>query len=148
MRSIKRFIAFVVFCGLILLPLISVQAKQIRYQFRFLTQGASAFAPAKSRKIQLRFKTNKKSIFNAFTDSQGNATFLSSRCKEDDPAELIFRSDMPDKTIFRVPVTISCGTEDFPAIAYNFGIYSLTYGKFLVSSFDDLGGPCYDCKSE
>ncbi len=148
MRSIKRFIAFVVFCGLILLPLISVQAKQIRYQFRFLTQGASAFAPAKSRKIQLRFKTNKKSIFNAVTDSQGNATFLSSRCKEDDPAELIFRSDMPDKTMFRVPVTISCGTEDSPAIAYNFGIYSLTYGKFLASSFDDLDGPCYDCKSE
>jgi hypothetical protein len=148
MRITKLFIALIVFCGLILMPLVNVQAKQIRYQFRFLTQGASAFAPAKNRKIQLRFKTNKKSIFNAVTDSQGNATFLSSRCKEDDPAELIFRSDMPDKTTFRVPVTISCGTEDSPATAYNFGIYSLTYGKFLVSNYDDLDGPCYDCKSE
>ncbi len=148
MKITKTFIMLLVCCSLFLLPLISVQAKQIRYQFRFLTQGASAFAPAKSRKIQLRFKTNKKSIFNAVTDSQGNATFLSSRCKEDDPAELIFRSDMPDKTMFRMPVSISCGTEDSLAIAYNFGIYSLTYGKFLVSNYDDLDGPCYDCKSE
>ncbi|MGI8638533.1 MAG: hypothetical protein ACR2MG_01050 [Pyrinomonadaceae bacterium] len=146
MRLVRIFLSLCLLLCLVALSLISVQAKQIRYQFRFLTQGANAYAPAKSRRIQLKFKNSPKITLSASTDSQGMAVFRTARCNEDDPAELIYRSDLPKKTLFRVPVTISCGTEDAKASSYSFGIYSLTYGKFLAIIFDDLDGPCYQCK--
>ena len=134
--------------SLLSLSFFSVQAQQIKYQFRLLIQGANAYAPAKKKQIQLQFKKSPKSTLSAVTDNQGNAVFNSARCNEEDPAELVFRSDFPDKTLYRVPVTISCGTEDAKALSYSFGIYSLTYGKFLAATMDDLDGPCYQCKQD
>ena len=142
------FLSLGVLLCLVSISTLSIQAGQIKYQFRFLTQGANAFAPAANKRIQLRFAKSPKITLSASTDSQGMAVFSSARCSEDDPAELIFKSDLPDKTLFRVPVAISCGTEDTKALSYSFGIYSLTYGKILAATMDDLDGPCYKCKQD
>lgn len=137
---------FVLSCLLLCLAASFVNAKPITYSFQFLTQGASAFAPAERRRIQLRFLNSPKVGFYATTDNQGIANFRIERCSEEDNAELVYRSDFPDKKQQRVDVTISCGTEDAEADSYFMGIYSLTYGKYLASSFDGLDGPCYTCK--
>ncbi len=148
MKRTKVFISLLVLVSLVSLSMVSVQASQIRYEFQFLTQGANAYAPATRKRIQFRFKNAPQITLSATTNSQGKAVFMSSRCNANDPAELIFRSDLPDHARYRVPVKVSCGTEDSKASSYSFGIYSLTYGKFLASIFDDLDGPCYKCKTE
>ena len=125
---------------------IIANGKPIAYRFQLLTQGANAFAPAKARKVQLKFQTAPKTIFSTVTNSQGLAEFRLDRCNEEDRAELIYRSDFPGKQLQRVEVTISCGTEDGEVNSYFMGIYSLTYGKYLASNLDDLGGACNLCK--
>lgn len=146
MKLVRLFLSLCLLLCSVSLSSASVRAEQLRYQFRLLTQGANAYAPAKNKRVQLRFKNSPKVILTVLTDSQGMAVFRTARCNADDPAELIYRSDLPKNTLFRVPVTISCGTEDAKASSYSYGIYSLTYGKFLASIFDDLDGPCYQCK--
>jgi hypothetical protein len=146
MKNLIRFTGIVLILSLVAFLPVNVSAKQIRYQFRFLTQGANAYKPASQRKIQLIFKYLPKTTLVATTDKQGNAVFRTSRCKADDPAELVFRSDMPDKKLLRVPISTSCGTEDSPATSYNLGVFSLTYGKFLAISAEEIDGPCYSCK--
>lgn len=146
MKFIKSLMICCVLSSLIISGAISASGKNTLYQFQFLTQGASAFAPAKKRRVQLRFLNSPKVGVSALTDAQGIANFSLERCNEEDNAELVYRSDLPNKKLHRVEVTISCGTEDAEATSYFMGIYSLTYGKYLASNFDGLDGPCYLCK--
>jgi hypothetical protein len=148
MRFIKSFVFTFALLSLVLSSASFAHGKTILYRFQFLTQGASAFAPADNKRIQLRFQNSPKVGFYANTNDQGIADFKLERCNEEDNAELVYRSDFADKKQQRVQVTISCGTEDVEATSYFMGIYSLTYGKYLASSLDGLDGPCYSCKQE
>jgi hypothetical protein len=134
---------------LIQLPLKAIgQSKKssILYKFRLLAQGANAFAPASRKKIKLRFTKSPQITLSGITNSQGMVSFSTKRCNEEDTAELIYQSDLTDKELYRVKVDISCGTEDGPVKFYDFGIFSLTYGKRLAANLDELEGPCYKCK--
>ncbi len=146
MKFIKSFVSCCILSCLVMSFATFANGKAITYSFQFLTQGASAFAPANNRRIQLRFQNSPKVGFYATTDDQGIANFRLERCNEEDNAELVYRSDFPDKKQQRVEVTISCGTEDAEATSYFMGIYSLTYGKYLANNLDGLDGPCYSCK--
>ncbi len=148
MKFIKILLLSAVLLTLTMPSLAAAKPRAILYQFRFLIQGANAYAPAKGQRIQLKFKKSPAQTFAAVTDLQGFANFRLTRCKDDDPAELIFRSDFANHRLYRVPVDISCGTEDSPAKAYNFCLYSLTFGKYLVSSPDKLDGTCRLCKKD
>jgi hypothetical protein len=132
------------------LPLnVAAQSKKspISYKFRLLTQGASAFAPASRKNIKLQFTKSPQLTLSGITNSQGIVSFSTKRCNDEDTAELIYRSDFADKELYRVKIDISCGTEDSPVKFYDFGIFSLTYGKRLAADLDGLEGPCYKCKN-
>jgi hypothetical protein len=150
LRKTSLFLLFaVLFAFFTQLPLkVAAQSKKapIIYRFRLLTQGANAFAPASRKNVKLQFTKSPQITLAGTTNSQGVVNFSTKRCNADDTAELIYRSDFSDKQLYKVRVNLSCGTEDSPAKMYDFGIYSLTYGKLLAIDLDGLDGACYKCK--
>lgn len=86
MKVVKSLIFCCVLLGLVMSGAATANGKTTLYRFQFLTQGANAFAPAKSRRIQLRFLNSPKIGVSTTTDTQGVANFRLERCNEEDNA--------------------------------------------------------------